>query len=490
MAVDSPQFIDSAIKVYNVEVHRAIKAQEEQLSQVATARGQLQQTIQMLEELPGRLRHPAMIPLGKHAFFPGQLTRTNEVMVHLGDQYYVETTAATARGILQRKLEVLSSGVSKAEQQLQALKGRLDVTQSSLQSSLREGTGNEDAFEIRSSIEESDALLASAASRRKQAAAVRQQQQQQQQQCQGPVTRVRTAAGYSYTPLALSQEEQPQQQQQDPEDAALQARLEELIRLEEQQEAAVADQHDPSWVQQQQQQQHQQQQLASIQEGNEEDEGEEPAATSKASRGPVSAAASSTGLQTAAGRLQHLEEQTDSDDVDSAQHSLGTQMRQQQQQQQQRGSLISEVVERQVIVPQQQQVGQEKQVNEAAAAAANTAPSASRAPLKSALKKGFLMPQSKPKASGSSSSSSSSSSTSSSTVTPTGSKTGSSKAQKSNVTAFTGAVVERPTPAAADSGPSAVVERVPLAAPAPANTSSSAASKPSKFKLRRMGLEP
>jgi prefoldin alpha subunit len=482
MPVDSPEFIDSAIKVYNVEVHRAIKAQEEQLLRLQTAHEQLQQNIETLAELPNRLRHPAMIPLGKHAFFRGHLTRTNEVMVHLGEQYYVETSAAVARGILQRRLDVLAQGVSKAQQQLQALRARLDVTQSSL----RDDSADGGAFEIRSSIEESDALLASAASKRKQAAA---RQQQQQQQRQGLVSRVRTAGGYSYTPIGLP--EGQQQQEQDPDAAALQARLEELIRLEEQQEA---DQQDAPWDHQQQQQQ---QQLASIQEGEEEDGDDDVSTAAGTSVARLPAAAGNAGLHAAAQHLQQLEEQADSDDDDAVQHQHHQkQQQQQQQQQQQSDGVLSRVVERTPNAPQQQERQQPKAPAAGAPAAgapaagggagAGTASVPGRPPLKSALKKGFLTSSSK---AGSGSSSSSDSSTSRWRGTSSSSSGSSSTVQKSSVSAFTGAVVERPAPAV-DASPPAIVERVPVAAQAPDSTSSSTTSRPSKFKLRRMGIEP
>jgi prefoldin alpha subunit len=470
MPVDSPEFIESAIKVYNVEVHRAIKSQEEQLLQLQTAHAQMQQTIQTLIELPLRLRHPAMIPLGKHACLPGHLTRTNEVMVHLGEQYYVETSAAVARGILQRRLDALAQGVSKAQQQLQALRARLDVTQSSL----RDDSADGGAFEIRSSIEESDALLASAASKRKQAAA----RQQQQQQRQGLVSRVRTAGGYSYTPLGLPEGQQQQQQPEDPDAAALQARLEELIRLEDQQEA---DQQDAPWDVSQQQQQ---QQLAFIQEGEEEDEDDDPLTAAGTSPARLPAAGSNAGVRAAAQHLQKLEEQGDSDDDDPLQHQHH------QKQQQQSDAALSRVVERVPYAPQQQQHQQVKVAAAAGgaaatAAAAGTASVPGRPPLKSALKKGFFTPSSK----ASSGSSSKDSSTSRGHGSSSSSSGSSGTVQKSSVSAFTGAVVERPAPAA-DASPPAVVEWVPVAAPAPASTSSSTNSRPSKFKLRRMGLEP
>lgn len=43
-----------------------------------------------LTTLPRQIRHAVMVPLGKRAFAPGYLQHTNEVLVHLGDRYYVQ----------------------------------------------------------------------------------------------------------------------------------------------------------------------------------------------------------------------------------------------------------------------------------------------------------------------------------------------------------------------------------------------------------------
>eukprot|EP00775_Hariotina_reticulata_P008449 gene8449-8633_t len=205
MEVDTPEFIDSALLIYHAEVRKAITAQETRLEQLQVAHDQLQETINCVQQLPSKLRHQVMVPYGKHAFFPGHLTRTNELTAHLGDQYYVETTAGKAQGILQRKLAVLAQGISKGQQQLQSLQARLDVTNSSL----KDGSVSEPAFEIRSSVEESDALLASVkrSSAAGGAAATRQQQ--------SAAAQAADDVGYK----------------------ALQSRLEELIKLEAQMEA-------------------------------------------------------------------------------------------------------------------------------------------------------------------------------------------------------------------------------------------------------------
>lgn len=436
-----------------------------------------------------------MVPLGKHAFFPGQLTHTNELIVHLGDQYHVKTTAAAARAILQRKLAVIADGVQKAEKQLQSLQARLGVAQSSL----RDDTGDGNAMEIRSSLEESDALLASAGSSRH-----KQQQQQQtllrgsgrsQKQQQQPVSRVTTSAGYSYTPVGMPQTPQQQQHQGlDYADVALQARLAELMRLEEQQEIEELEQH--QLQQPHHPDQHQQQldhgSLATIDEGDEEQEDVEGDEEQEDGQ----AAAPSLG---AAQRLQQLEAEADSDDEEDStgQCSMG----QQQQQKQQRQHLqqpVGVVLERlhDSMVQQQATRGTQPAAvsSPAAAQVPPRAAAGAKKPLKSALKKGFLTaagPKAQP------------ASAFDSGKVDSHSTTAMQKPRGPSSPAFTGAVVERPSTteqAEVDStqlvtspvgSVGAVMERpvAPVSMQSSAAADSSGSGRVSRFMLRRKGLE-
>jgi len=68
-------------------------------------RNELENVISLLEDLPKRVRQPTMVPLGPHAFFPGELIHTNEVLVRLGSSYFVRTSAFNAQQIVRRRLE-------------------------------------------------------------------------------------------------------------------------------------------------------------------------------------------------------------------------------------------------------------------------------------------------------------------------------------------------------------------------------------------------
>ena len=60
-----------------------------------------------LEDLPKKLKHKVMVPLGDLAFMPGEIVHTNEVTVLLGDNYFVKSTTQHARTIVGRRIQCI-----------------------------------------------------------------------------------------------------------------------------------------------------------------------------------------------------------------------------------------------------------------------------------------------------------------------------------------------------------------------------------------------
>lgn len=58
-----------------------------------------------LRTLPERVSHEVMVPLNSLAFMPGRIIHTNEVLVLLGDNWFVERSASQAMDIAQRRAE-------------------------------------------------------------------------------------------------------------------------------------------------------------------------------------------------------------------------------------------------------------------------------------------------------------------------------------------------------------------------------------------------
>ena len=71
--------------------------------QSAVQRRRAVRTHAAVKNLPKRLTHDIMIPLGPHAFTPGKLVHTNEVRVLLGDDIYCDRTAFQAKAIVRRR---------------------------------------------------------------------------------------------------------------------------------------------------------------------------------------------------------------------------------------------------------------------------------------------------------------------------------------------------------------------------------------------------
>lgn len=58
-----------------------------------------------LRTLPERVSHEVMVPLNSLAFMPGRLIHTNEVLVLLGDNWFVQRSASQAMDIAKRRAE-------------------------------------------------------------------------------------------------------------------------------------------------------------------------------------------------------------------------------------------------------------------------------------------------------------------------------------------------------------------------------------------------
>lgn len=57
-----------------------------------------------LETLPHELKYEIMVPISKKAFMPGKLVNTNEILVLLGDNWFVEKSTKQACDLIDRRL--------------------------------------------------------------------------------------------------------------------------------------------------------------------------------------------------------------------------------------------------------------------------------------------------------------------------------------------------------------------------------------------------
>jgi hypothetical protein len=77
-----------------------------------------------------------MVPMGSKAFMPGQLIHTNEVLVLLGHNYFVERSAVQAKDIIKRRLAVIKDLIGKGEKSTQDLMARADFSEQAKKAAL------------------------------------------------------------------------------------------------------------------------------------------------------------------------------------------------------------------------------------------------------------------------------------------------------------------------------------------------------------------
>lgn len=85
---------------------------------------------ELLTDLPEKLTHPVMVPYGPLAFFEGQLQHTNEVLVQLSSEWFVERTAKHAMGTIDRRQRRIRVEVADVDKETEDLEKRRKVAAS------------------------------------------------------------------------------------------------------------------------------------------------------------------------------------------------------------------------------------------------------------------------------------------------------------------------------------------------------------------------
>lgn len=66
-----------------------------------------------LSSLPDRLTYDCMVPFGKLAFIPGRIIHSNEILVLLGENYFVERSCKQSIEIIERRLKKINENLDK-----------------------------------------------------------------------------------------------------------------------------------------------------------------------------------------------------------------------------------------------------------------------------------------------------------------------------------------------------------------------------------------
>ncbi|OMH81187.1 Unconventional prefoldin RPB5 interactor [Zancudomyces culisetae] len=77
-----------------------------------------------LEDISKEIEYDAMLPFGDVAFIPGKIVRTNEILVLLGDNWFVERSAFQACQIAKRREEFIDEKIRAVENQINGLQGK------------------------------------------------------------------------------------------------------------------------------------------------------------------------------------------------------------------------------------------------------------------------------------------------------------------------------------------------------------------------------
>lgn len=74
---------------------------------------------QRLKTLPDKLTYETMVPFGKLAFIPGRIVHSNEILVLLGENFFVERSAKQSGEIVQRRLTNIKENLDKHQKERQ-----------------------------------------------------------------------------------------------------------------------------------------------------------------------------------------------------------------------------------------------------------------------------------------------------------------------------------------------------------------------------------
>merc|ERR1712216_338701 len=119
-SMDQPDTLDMLKSQYT----QALQKKQQDVAQARETLQAYQDTLQLTKELPLRVKHNIMVPVGPRAYMPGQLIHTNEMMTLLGDGYFALRSAAQAGDIMNRRIEYLEKQVVLAREDADMLEQR------------------------------------------------------------------------------------------------------------------------------------------------------------------------------------------------------------------------------------------------------------------------------------------------------------------------------------------------------------------------------
>ena len=85
-----------------------------------------------METLPHELRYEVMVPISKVAFMTGRLVNTNEILVLLGDNWFVEKSAKQSCDLIDRRLKNIEKFLDDLHKEKKNLQEQINWTENLL----------------------------------------------------------------------------------------------------------------------------------------------------------------------------------------------------------------------------------------------------------------------------------------------------------------------------------------------------------------------
>ncbi|XP_078607139.1 uncharacterized protein LOC144879498 isoform X2 [Branchiostoma floridae x Branchiostoma japonicum] len=127
----------------------AIEACKEKIKQWKKFKSDYNAVQDRLRTLPDRITYDIMVPYGSLAFMPGHLVHTNEVLVLLGDNWFVERSAKQACEIIERRRKRIDNTLKDLRKELGLLESRVGYTEELQDAAKASIVGQGEVMEIR-----------------------------------------------------------------------------------------------------------------------------------------------------------------------------------------------------------------------------------------------------------------------------------------------------------------------------------------------------
>ena len=123
MASQGPPVNSLALSQLTEQVRLKAEATKEKGRVMLQHREEYCNLTQRLETLSDLTQHKVMVPMTSKAFMPGRLVHTNEILVLLGDNWFVETSAKKAAAMARRRVKGCDEILDNLQQELELEQG-------------------------------------------------------------------------------------------------------------------------------------------------------------------------------------------------------------------------------------------------------------------------------------------------------------------------------------------------------------------------------